>query len=115
MGWVIRSTEPHQCLTPGGGHTDGDLWRCDNCGDLWAWTGGSWGWATRWEHFQAWLLESFGLTPDPRVHTGRATVDHDAMAQAWDEGFEAGSTWSPSGPAGVPNDPPPNPYDGGAS
>ncbi|ROZ88973.1 hypothetical protein [Gordonia sp. OPL2] len=29
---------------------------------------------------------------------------------AWEEGFEAGATWHQSGPTGVPNDPPPNPY-----
>ncbi|UXE03789.1 hypothetical protein SEA_OBLADI_66 [Gordonia phage ObLaDi] len=32
--------------------------------------------------------------------------EHDA----WAEGFEAGSTWHQSGPAGIPNDPPANPY-----
>lgn len=30
--------------------------------------------------------------------------------EAWDDGFDAGSTWSPSGRSGIPNDPPTNPY-----
>jgi len=34
-------------------------------------------------------------------------------AEAWNEGFEAGATWSPSGPSGVPHDPPVNPYERG--
>ena len=34
----------------------------------------------------------------------------EVRAQAWDEGFEAGATWSSSGPSGVPHDPPRNPY-----
>ncbi len=64
MGWIVRGEdggEPHHCPTPEGRHTDGDLWRCDGCGDLWAWTAGCWGWATRWERFQAWSIELLGL------------------------------------------------------
>ena len=65
MGWIVRSlaagADPHHCGTPEGKHTDGDLWRCDDCGELWAWTGGMWGWATRWERFQAWSIERLGL------------------------------------------------------
>lgn len=39
-----------------------------------------------------------------------------APGDAWEEGFEAGSTWEQSGPSGVSNDPPRNPYvDGAAS
>ncbi|WP_166344996.1 hypothetical protein [Phytoactinopolyspora limicola] len=36
--------------------------------------------------------------------------DEPDKAELWDEGFEAGATWRPSGPSGVPNDPPANPY-----
>ncbi|AOE44916.1 hypothetical protein SEA_TWISTER6_7 [Gordonia phage Twister6] len=35
--------------------------------------------------------------------------------EVWDEGFDAGSTWHQSGPSGIPNDPPANPYAGGRS
>ncbi|AZG43472.1 ead/Ea22-like family protein [Gordonia insulae] len=52
----------------------------------------------------------------------RVAAERDAalstLQNAWDEGFEAGATWHQSGPTGIPNDPPLNPYarilDGGA-
>ena len=36
-------------------------------------------------------------------------VTKELLADAWDEGFEAGHQWSPQ-TAGIPHDPPWNPY-----
>ncbi len=41
--------------------------------------------------------------------SARSTVESADVAQAWDEGFEAGHTWSPQ-TNGLPHDPPTNPY-----
>ncbi|ANA85545.1 hypothetical protein PBI_BLUEBERRY_83 [Gordonia phage Blueberry] len=48
--------------------------------------------------------------PDAPPETAAALHHLGAMEQAWDDGFEDGSTWHHSGPAGIPNDPPDNPY-----
>lgn len=53
MSYLARATRTHQCLRPGdfgfgSSHDDwgypmvGDVWRCDDCGTVWAFVAATW-------------------------------------------------------------------------
>ena len=91
--------------------------RCNECNGRPCYECHRYGWSDALIPLVSWMT---GLCADcyrqgeERAHVRKNYDDANRrrrqLQEAWDAGFEAGSTWTPSTPNGTPSDPPRNPH-----